>query len=170
MHLFTDLFRKSSDVKHSAIGYTKTQFICICMRKLVCSFRTRIIQSNNVFVRLFRWRDWRGIEWDVFLTHPHNTKGVTQTLFSDKFMYLSKLFYMLCFITLTLGKKATIYQITTMLATSKNVLIPGNITTCKTQVGPTDDPTLWLLPEHQRVKDHQCRWLAGGYDLEIGHF
>ena len=27
----------------------------------------------------------------------------------------------------------------------------------------TDGLTLWLLPERQR-------WLAGGYDLEIGHF
>ena len=35
---------------------------------------------------------------------------------------------------------------------------------------PTDDLTLALLPKHQRVKGHQYQWLAGGYDLEIGHF
>ena len=38
---------------------------------------------------------------------------------------------------LTLGKKATIHQVTTMLI---------------------------------KVSGHQHRWLAGGYDLEIGHF
>ena len=54
-----------------------------------------------------------------------------------------------------------------MLATSKNVLFPGHNHLLTTG---TDDPTLWLLPKHQRVKGHQYRWLAGGYDLEIGHF
>ena len=34
----------------------------------------------------------------------------------------------------------------------------------------TDNPTLWLLPEYQRVKGHQYRWLADGYDREIEHF
>ena len=63
---------------------------------------------------------------------------------------------------LTLHKKATIHQVTTMPATSKNVLRNLLLTTS------TDDPTLSL--ERQWVKGHQCRWLAGGYDLEIGHF
>ena len=39
----------------------------------------------------------------------------------------------------TLGKKATIHQVTTMLSTSKNVLFPGHnrlLTSCN------DDPTL----------------------------
>ena len=54
-----------------------------------------------------------------------------------------------------------------MLATSKNVLFPGHnhlITT------GTDDLTLLLWPEHQRVKGDQYQWLAAGYDLEIRHF
>ena len=40
-----------------------------------------------------------------------------------------------------------------MLVTSKNVLFPGHNHLLATS---TDDPSLW--------------WLAGGYDLEIGHF
>ena len=47
------------------------------------------------------------------------------------------------FIFLTLHKQATIHQVTTMLATSENVLFPGHITTMLTKlpVG-MDDPTL----------------------------
>ena len=69
---------------------------------------------------------------------------------------------------LPLRKKATIHHVTTMLTTSKNVLFLGHTYLLTTG---TDDPTLWLSPEHQQeVKGHQYRWLAGGYDLEIGHF
>ena len=68
---------------------------------------------------------------------------------------------------LALHKKSTMHQVTTMLATSKNVLLPGHNHLLTTG---THDPTLWLSPEHQRVKDDQYQWLAGGYDLEIGHF
>ena len=67
-------------------------------------------------------------------------------------------------------KEATIYQVTTMPATSKNVLFP-----CRNHLltSGADDPTLWLSPECQRVKGQprggqQYRWLAGGYDLENG--
>ena len=66
-----------------------------------------------------------------------------------------------------LRKKATIHHVTTMLATSKNVLFPSHNHLLTTG---TDDPTLWLLPERQRMKIHQYQWFAGGYDLEIGHF
>ena len=52
-----------------------------------------------------------------------------------------------------------------MLSTSKNVLFPGHNHLLTTGA---IDPTLWLLSEHQRVKDHQYQWLAGGYDLDIG--
>ena len=45
-----------------------------------------------------------------------------------------------------LRKKTTIHQVTTMLATSKNVLFPGHNHLLTTV---TDDPTLWLLPERQ---------------------
>ena len=60
----------------------------------------------------------------------------------------------------SLCKKVTIHQVITMLATSKNVLFPGNnhlLTTTGTRA---------II----KVSDHQYWWLAGGYDLEIGHF
>ena len=57
-----------------------------------------------------------------------------------------------------LCKKATIHQVTTMLAMSKNVLFLGHNHLLTTGA---DDPILTSAPE--------CRWLAGGYDLEIGH-
>ena len=44
-----------------------------------------------------------------------------------------------------------------MLTTSKNVLFPGY----------NHLRTMVLLI---KVKGHQHQWLAGGYDLEIGHF
>ena len=46
-------------------------------------------------------------------------------------------------LNIALDKKATSHQITTMLATSKNVLVPGHnhlLTTC------ADDPSLYLSP------------------------
>ena len=45
---------------------------------------------------------------------------------------------------MALRKKATINQVTAMLATSKNVLFPGYNHLLTTG---TDDPTLWLWPE-----------------------
>ena len=53
-----------------------------------------------------------------------------------------------------------------MLATSKNVLFLGHKHLLTTG---TDDPSLKLSPECQSV-GHQYWWLAGGYDLEVGHF
>ena len=58
----------------------------------------------------------------------------------------------------TLREKATIHQVTTMLATSKNVLFLGHNHLLTTG---TDDLTLCLSYERQRVKGHQYRWLAG---------
>ena len=52
-----------------------------------------------------------------------------------------------------------INQVTTMLATSKNVLFPGHNQLLTTS---TDDPTLWLSPGTTPGS-------AGGYGLEIGH-
>ena len=63
--------------------------------------------------------------------------------------------------------KNTIYKGTTMPATFKNVLFPGHNYLLTTGI---DYLTLWLSPEHQQVKGHQYRWLAGGYDLDIGQF
>ena len=48
----------------------------------------------------------------------------------------------------TLGTKAIIHQVTTMLATSKNVLFPGHN---HLLTSGAVDVTLWLSPEHQRV-------------------
>ena len=53
-------------------------------------------------------------------------------------------------ITHTLCKEATIHQVTIMLAMSKNVLYGA-----------------WAII---KVKGHQHRWLAGGYDLDIAQF
>ena len=51
------------------------------------------------------------------------------------------------------SKKATIHQVTTMLATPNNVLFPGQLATTRPII---------------KVSGHQHRWLASGYDLEIG--
>ena len=54
-----------------------------------------------------------------------------------------------------------------MLATSKNVLFPGHNHLLTTG---TDDPSLAGAQVIIRVSDHQHRWLAGDYGLEIGYF
>ena len=62
-----------------------------------------------------------------------------------------------------------------MLSTSKNVLFPGHNDLLTTGA---DNPTLnyrldiiaMIVRVIIKVKGHQHRWLAGGYDLEIGHF
>ena len=64
-----------------------------------------------------------------------------------------------------LDKNATIHQVTTMLATSK-VLFPGHNHLLTTG---TDDPSLTGAQVIIKVLVHQCWWLSGGYDLEIGH-
>ena len=93
--------------------------------------------------------------------------ALTETLYNTK---LRLLFLFRCMILLAglcntrnfhCAKKATIHQVTTMLATSKNILFSGHNHLLTTG---TDDPTLWLSPKDQ------YRWLAGRYDLEIGHF
>ena len=56
------------------------------------------------------------------------------------------------------GQKAIIHQLATMLSTSKHVLFKGHnhlLTTARVII---------------KVLGHQHWWLAGGYDLEIGHF
>ena len=54
-----------------------------------------------------------------------------------------------------------------MLSTSKNVLFPGQNLL---QTIGTDDPSLAGALVTIKVSGHQHQWLAGGYDLEIGHF
>ena len=69
----------------------------------------------------------------------------------------------------TLGKKATIHQETTVLATSKNVLFLGHNHLLNTGA---DDSSL-LAGARVIIKvllSRQHRWLAGGCDLKIGHF
>ena len=54
----------------------------------------------------------------------------------------------------TQHKKATIHQVTTMLATSENLLFPDHDHLLTTSA---DDPTVWLLPERGlviKVKGH----------------
>ena len=54
-----------------------------------------------------------------------------------------------------------------MLATSKKVPFPGHNHLLTTG---TDDPSLAGARAIIKVSGHQYRWLAGGYDMEIGHF
>ena len=65
------------------------------------------------------------------------------------------------------GQKATIDQLTTMLAISKNVPFPGHNHLLTTG---TDDPSLAGTRAIIKVSGHQHQRLAIGYDLEIGHF
>ena len=53
-----------------------------------------------------------------------------------------------------------------MVATSKNVLFPGHNYLLSTG---TDDPSLAGTRAIIKGSGHQYWWLAGGYDLEIGH-
>ena len=69
--------------------------------------------------------------------------------------------------TRTLRQKVTIHRVNTMLATFKNARCPGQNYLLTTG---TDDSTLWLSPECQRVNGSQYRWFASGYNLEIRHF
>ena len=68
-----------------------------------------------------------------------------------------------------LHKQATIHQVTTMLATSKNVLFPGHKYLLTTGANHW---TLYLNGAWAIIKGlgHQYWLIAGGYDLEIGHF
>ena len=65
------------------------------------------------------------------------------------------------------AQKATIHQVTTMRTTSKNVLFPGHNNLLTTG---TDDPSLAGAQVIIKVSGHQYWWLAGGYNLQIGHF
>ena len=67
----------------------------------------------------------------------------------------------------SLRKKATIHQVTTMLSTSKNVLSPCHNHLLTTG---TDEPSLADAQVIIKMSGCQYQWLAGGYNLEIGHF
>ena len=54
-----------------------------------------------------------------------------------------------------------------MLTTYKNILFPGHNYLLTTS---TDGPSLAGVWSIKKVSGHQYRWLAGGYDLEVGHF
>ena len=64
------------------------------------------------------------------------------------------------------AQKLTIHQITTMLATSKTVLFPGHNHLLTTDA---DDPSPAREKVIIKVSGHQYSWLAGSYDLKIGH-
>ena len=61
------------------------------------------------------------------------------------------------------AKKATIHQVTAMLATSKNILFPGHNHLLTTGA----DNLLFLAGTHAiiNMSGHQHGWLAGGYEL-----
>ena len=62
------------------------------------------------------------------------------------------------------AKKATIHQVTTMLATSKDILFPGHNHLLTTY---TDNPSLTGPRVIIKGSGHQYQWLADGYDLDI---
>ena len=67
---------------------------------------------------------------------------------------------------LALGKKVTIHQLSIMLSPLKNGIFPGHNHLLTTgAVDPSFGAQAMI-----KVKGHQHQWLAGGYDLEIGHF
>ena len=65
------------------------------------------------------------------------------------------------------AQKATTYWVTTVLATSKNVLFPAHNHLLTTS---TDDPSFAGARVIIIVLGHQYWWLTVGYDLEIGPF
>ena len=68
----------------------------------------------------------------------------------------------------SLCKKATIHQVTT----SKKVLLPGYNHLLTTGADDVHHLIITLTDARAmiKVKGNPYRWLAGGYDLEIGHF
>ena len=67
-------------------------------------------------------------------------------------------------------KKATIHQVTTMLAISKIVLFPGQWDHNQLLTASIDDPSLAGARAIITSVRLSVSWLAGGYNLEIGHF
>ena len=75
-------------------------------------------------------------------------------------------------LSVSLREKATIHQMTIMLATSKNVLFPGHNHMLTTG---TDTSDTWIITQAPlrviiQLKGNQYSVLASDYDLEIGHF
>ena len=63
------------------------------------------------------------------------------------------------------------HQVTTMLATSKNVLFPGHYNHLLTTALKTLHFIVRVLAQAIiKVSGHPYRWLADCYDLEIEHF
>ena len=75
-----------------------------------------------------------------------------------------KMIHRVVYENFSLCKKATIHQVNTMLATSKNVLFPGHN---KLLTTGTDDPTLWLSPERQHGGYLVDRGILQQYELKI---
>ena len=76
------------------------------------------------------------VESQIVWSHVHLFSWDKQTLDLQEVVYLYQ--------WAGTAQKATIHQVTTMLATSKNVLFPGHNYMLTTGA---DDPTLWFSPE-----------------------
>ena len=78
------------------------------------------------------------------------------------------MFELCTFLEMQHHAKKPFHQVTTVLGDAKNVLFPGHNHLLTTS---TDDPSLTGTRVMMKVLGHQQYWwLAGGYDLEIGHF
>ena len=90
------------------------------------------------------------------------TNSFNLTLFSLRMWWVEVSSGNVMWLIVISAQKATSYQVTTMLATSKNILFPGHNHALATGA---DDPS---FTGAQVISTGQ--WLAGGYDLEIGNF
>ena len=94
-------------------------------------------KDHNLTTLLPKEDTWRSCEYHPFFSHHTGFEIV-------------KLFFEVFFFTL--GKKDTIHQVTTMLATSKDVLFPGHSHLLTTG---TDDPSLAGAQAIIKVSGHQ---------------
>ena len=106
------------------------------------------------------WQHWLPPGWFVWLLPRGKLQGNGRLREQLHELLLKIAQY---FVYPSLGKIATIDQVTTMLATSKNVLFPGHNHLLTTGV---DDPSLIITlagaPATIKVLGHQHWWLAGG--------
>ena len=106
-----------------------------------------VISSNSLWTIYFGWTS--GASWVVTIViHGLLSKIVLFNLPNACAIYIQCFMSYNIIIYLSLHKKVTINQVTTMLATSINVLFPGHNYLLTTSI---DDPTLWLSSKRQRV-------------------
>ena len=124
-----------------------------------CLFNTDMFQacfSNGCCALLFGWQDYSCI----------SSRWITPTISSTPLPCLEDSYGLqvpISFNNPPGNKNATIHQVTTILATSKNVLFPGRYHLLTTI---TDDPTLiiaWMpMRVIIKVSGHQYWWLVDG--------